>query len=60
MAEPRTETTQPTWREVALVFPSVVQEYVQVNGPLPEGPVTPEAWDAFRAWCSSSPAGSAS
>ena len=38
-----------TWGEIAAAYPTAVQEYVQKFGPLPDGPITPEAWDRFRA-----------
>ena len=50
---------EPTWHDIAALYPSVVQEYVQRFGPLPDGPITPEAWDQFRAGeCVTSPGGS--
>lgn len=42
--------SEPTWREVALAYPTAVQQYVQEVGPLPDGPVTPEAWEKFQEW----------
>lgn len=55
MSEHTTEKDAPTWREVAAAYPSTVQAYVQANGPLPDGPVTEEAWETFRAWCDTPP-----
>lgn len=38
------------WNYVAFKHPELVEPYVQEKGPLPDGPVTKEAWDEFYAW----------
>jgi hypothetical protein len=40
----------PTWRDVAVKRPEVMQAYVQIHGPLPDGPVKESDWQRFWTW----------
>jgi len=39
--------SEVTWRDVAVRYPIEIQSYIQKEGPLPDGPVTPEDWLSF-------------
>ena len=55
MAETTTETTTPTWKVMAVVYPQFVQWVVQKYGPRPEGAIVREDWDRYVALYESQP-----
>lgn len=46
-----TTQLQPvTWRDVAEKRPTLMQAYEREHGPMPDGPVTADAWNTFYGW----------